>query len=156
MIIFKIYLAGPAVFLPNAKVVLNTLRNQVISAGHVPLTPIDGDITENSFLIMRENIAMIEQCDIVFADLQPFRGTEPDSGTVFEVGYATALGKRVFAYNVLPKTYKRQVQDHFGLGDISLCPQQFAIEDFQLPLNCMISHNVTIRNSFEDCIAALN
>ena len=34
----------------------------------------------------------------MLANLEPFRGSEPDSGTAFEVGYALALGKPVYAY----------------------------------------------------------
>ncbi|WP_416367503.1 nucleoside 2-deoxyribosyltransferase [Variovorax paradoxus] len=34
----------------------------------------------------------------MIANLEPFRGAEPDFGTVFEVGGATALGLPVVAY----------------------------------------------------------
>jgi nucleoside 2-deoxyribosyltransferase len=34
----------------------------------------------------------------VLANLNPFRGAEPDSGTCVEIGYALALGKRVVGY----------------------------------------------------------
>ena len=41
---------------------------------------------------------MIQRADLVMANLNPFRGAEPDSGTAFEVGYAIACGKPVWAY----------------------------------------------------------
>ena len=48
--------------------------------------------------IYRANIGLIAEADALLANLNPFRGTEPDSGTVFEIGYAIALGKRVVGY----------------------------------------------------------
>jgi nucleoside 2-deoxyribosyltransferase len=39
-------------------------------------------------------LALIRRCDAVVANLRPCRGqVEPDSGTVFEVGVAIALGE---------------------------------------------------------------
>ena len=48
--------------------------------------------------IYRANIGLIAEADALLANLNPFRGSEPDSGTVFEIGYAIALGKRVVGY----------------------------------------------------------
>ena len=43
--------------------------------------------------IYQANIAHLDRCDAVVANLDFFRGPEPDSGTCFEVGYAIARGK---------------------------------------------------------------
>ncbi|KAG0771625.1 hypothetical protein G6F22_016323 [Rhizopus arrhizus] len=48
--------------------------------------------------IYRENVALIRRADMVMANLNAFRGAEPDSGTAFEVGYAIACGKPVWGY----------------------------------------------------------
>jgi nucleoside 2-deoxyribosyltransferase len=48
--------------------------------------------------IYQANIGLIARADAVLANLDFFRGTEPDSGTCFEVGYAVALGKPVYGY----------------------------------------------------------
>jgi len=40
----------------------------------------------------------IEKSRGVLANLSPFNGIEPDSGTVMEVGYAHALGRPIYAY----------------------------------------------------------
>lgn len=56
------------------------------------MIPIDGEqITANG--IYHANLEMIRSADAVLANLNAFRGIEPDSGTCFEVGFATALGK---------------------------------------------------------------
>ena len=45
--------------------------------------------------IGRNNAKAIESCDVVFAVLD---GTDVDSGTASEIGYAFALGKRILGY----------------------------------------------------------
>ncbi|MHB8549318.1 MAG: nucleoside 2-deoxyribosyltransferase, partial [Thermoplasmataceae archaeon] len=52
-----------------------------------------------SKVIYEANREKIRSADWILANLQRFRGAEPDSGTVFEVGFAVALGKPVYAYN---------------------------------------------------------
>src|SRR3546814_17195676 len=49
--------------------------------------------SELALWIYRANIALIQKADLVAANMNAFRGAEPDSGTAFEVGYAVALGK---------------------------------------------------------------
>ncbi|MGC3173883.1 nucleoside 2-deoxyribosyltransferase, partial [Pseudomonas aeruginosa] len=49
--------------------------------------------------IYRANVRQIERADCELANLEPFRCSEPDSRTAFEVGYALALGKPVYAYH---------------------------------------------------------
>ena len=44
------------------------------------------------------NEGLIKSCDIVIANITPFRGPSADVGTAFEMGFAHALGKKVFAY----------------------------------------------------------
>jgi nucleoside 2-deoxyribosyltransferase len=71
----------------------------------------------------------------VLANLNLFRGYEPDSGTAFEVGMAVALGKPVWAYfesnaalrEIIPHDAKGQ--DEWG----------FEVEDFDLPRNLMLA-----------------
>lgn len=53
------------------------------------------DVFKPDFVTIRQNIRHIEAADIVMANVQDFRGHEPDSGTVFEIGYAIGRGKAV-------------------------------------------------------------
>ena len=100
-----IYLAGPDVFRPDAEAHGETLKALCAEFGFVGLYPLDhalpADIREpaaQAAWIYRANVGLIERADCVLANLEPFRGSEPDSGTAFEVGYALALGKPVYAY----------------------------------------------------------
>ena len=65
-------------------------------------------------VIFQANQAMIESCDIIIANLNPFRGPELDSGTVWKVGYALGLWKPVVGYMNNPeKQYFQRVDINF-------------------------------------------
>lgn len=99
----KVYLAGPDVFLPDAPAWLE--RKKAICAAHglegvSPLDDRDGDwdgLAEWRRIALR-NEAHIRACAAVLANLTPFRGPSADAGTVYEVGFARALGLKVFGY----------------------------------------------------------
>ena len=91
--------------------------------------------------IYEANIAHIERCDAVLANLDFFRGPEPDSGTCFEVGYAVARGKRVLGYVPDQGSFAARIRQRFpqavGTGPVDL--QGWQLEEFGLPLNLMLA-----------------
>lgn len=93
----KIYIAGPDVFRPDALTWAEEARALLSRSGHEALTPLDNEETTAEG-IFRANLELISRADAVVANLNPFRGAEPDSGTCFEVGCGIALGKRVIGY----------------------------------------------------------
>lgn len=113
----RIYLAGPDVFLPDSAARFAKLKAACERLGLEGLEPSDGNIPadfhgsddDRARLIYEGNIERIRQADGVLANLCDFRGLEPDSGTVFEVGFAAALGKPVAAYGVALGTYAERV-----------------------------------------------
>lgn len=58
-------------------------------------TPVLASVSNSIYV---NNVSLIHSCDGVIANLTPFRGAEPDSGTVFELAYAVAIGKPVIGY----------------------------------------------------------
>lgn len=107
----KVYLAGPAVFRPDAAAIGAGLKQLCVAAGLEPLWPADSDTwcepgavastlsrTSKAVTIFRGNKLMIRGCDAVIADVTPFRGPSLDPGTSWEIGFAHALGKPVFGY----------------------------------------------------------
>ncbi len=48
--------------------------------------------------IFQNNINYINLCDIIIANINNFRGWEPDGGTCFELGYAFSQGKKLYAF----------------------------------------------------------
>jgi len=81
----QIYLAGPDVFRPDALDWADRSRRLVESFGHRALIPLDNHETTAEG-IFEANIDLISQADVVVANINPFRGLEPDSGTAFEIG----------------------------------------------------------------------
>lgn len=137
----KIYLAGFDVFRPDAIEHGEKLKKLCTAAGVIGLYPLDNDIPQGLAMedaaqwICKSNMAMLTQADAVLANLESFRGHEPDSGTVFEVGVAIALGKPVWAYFPESVPLRQQVStDQFGC-----CPDGYIVENFNLPKNLMIA-----------------
>jgi len=86
-------------------------------------------------IICQQNLQMVRSCDAVLANLNSFRGLEPDSGTAFEVGFAIALGKPVWAYLDDVSTLRGQVPHDDEGRDIG----GYFVEDFDLPRNLMLA-----------------
>jgi len=91
--IMKIYLAGPDIFRPDSESWASAARDLCRQYGFEALTPLDHGET-GPRQICEANLELIRKAQMVVANLNPFRGAEPYSGTVFELGYGMALGKK--------------------------------------------------------------
>ncbi len=136
-----VYLAGFDVFRRDAVPYGHYLKSLCAEQGLEGLYPFDNELPAGveglaaARWICEQNIAMIRGCDAVLANLNVFRGQEPDSGTAFEVGLAVALGKPVWAYFAPDRSLREQVaHDPQGYD-----AQGFAVEDFNLPRNLMLA-----------------
>ena len=107
----KVYLAGPLGFSAATRLYHDSvLRPAVEQAGWTPLdpwvgapgdeaiwsappgSPLRAGLQELVHRVAADNVAMIDECDVVLAVLD---GVDVDSGTAAEIGYAAARGKRV-------------------------------------------------------------
>ena len=102
----RVYLAGPDVFLPEPIVWLERKKAICAGFGLTGVSPLDrledepaawASLLSNGAIALR-NEAHIRSCDALIANLTPFRGPSADAGTVYEVGFARALGLRLFGY----------------------------------------------------------
>ena len=144
----KIYLAGPDVFLKNAVAVLKHKSSILQEAGYEVVTPLD-NLLDNPYDIYVSNIKLIEQSDIVVANVEPFRGTEPDSGTVFEIGYAAALGKEIYTYNNPANSYlNRLVASDATSGQTRFTPEPFGLKQ-NLMLSCACASTLEFETFYE-------
>lgn len=153
----KLYLAGPDVFRPDALAWAEASRSLCAGQGHVALIPLDG-VETTAAGIYQANIELIRRADAVLANLEPFRGCEPDSGTCVEVGFALALGKPVIGYLQTRETVVGRVARIEGaaLENGAKKPVDrngLHVEDFGLPLNLMLA--VPVRIVFGGLQAAL-
>jgi nucleoside 2-deoxyribosyltransferase len=154
-----IYLAGPDIFRPDASEWAARSRDLCRRYGYEPLLPIDSGETDAQKIVLA-NIKLIRKAQVVIANLDPFRGPEPDSGTCFELGYAAALGKRVCSYVTDGRTLAARVAAA-GLianpGAESLTDTDgWSVEDFGLPVNVMLAMaGPVIVGGLEACLHSL-
>ncbi|MDO4269973.1 MAG: nucleoside 2-deoxyribosyltransferase [Eubacteriales bacterium] len=126
----QIYLAGFDVFAPDAVQRGVKMKLMCAEKGFAGLYPFDNE-ADTAPAIFEGNCALIDRADVVIANLDPFRGDEPDSGTCFEVGYAFAKGKAVYGYVSDVRTMREKMGERDAAG--------FAVENWGLPLNLMLS-----------------
>jgi nucleoside 2-deoxyribosyltransferase len=102
----RVYLAGPDVFFPQPIQWAARKKSICQRYGLIGVSPLDDLLHEPaewaSFQLWRKiamrNEAHIRNCQGVIANLTPFRGPSADAGTVYEVGFARALGLALFGY----------------------------------------------------------
>ena len=149
----KLYLAGPDLFRPDVLDWAERVSLLCRREGHEALIPLDGVRTDAGD-IYRNNLRLIGEADAVLANLNPFRGSEPDSGTCVEIGYALALGKPVIGYvdTLIPMRDRLHVT---GQGADGHCRDSagWTVENFGLPLNLMLAVPVQLEQG--DIEAAL-
>lgn len=153
-----IYLAGPDVFEPDAVEQGVRLKALCAECGFEGLYPLDNVIDafdhphKTAEAIRKANLDLIRRADIVMANLNPFRGFEPDSGTVYEVGFAEALGKPVFGYAADRSHMLERLRRHQQLeSDALQCRDGKQIEDFALSHNLMFTH-ILVAETPEACL----
>lgn len=142
----RIYLAGPDVFRPEAAEHGRRLLALCAEFGFEGIFPLDQSLPPGlppraaADRIYRANIAHLDACDAVIANLDFFRGAEPDSGTCFEVGYAIARGKPVVAYVPEEGTFAQRIvrRQPDALRDHERDSNGWEVEEFGLPLNLML------------------
>jgi nucleoside 2-deoxyribosyltransferase len=145
----KAYLAGPDVFLPNASENAAAKIAICTKYGITGRAPLDDTNTrpcalpENEAwrLIYHKNIQMMQECDIVIANLTPFRGVSADSGTLIEIGWFLGRNKPVFGYSNSAVSFA--IRSHAHLASIADPIPGLAVEGFGLPDNLMIAGALT-------------
>ena len=162
----RIYLAGPDVFFPNRDAIFRDLKNCCERAGLAGVAPIDAPIQRNvadgedqwAQAIYDGNVALLRAADGCIANLQSFRGLEPDSGTVFEVGFAVAIGKPVVVYGVPPGTYAERVAAALACerdagGALREAANGTTVEGLGQRLNLMLTRSTHLAPDAEATIA---
>ena len=124
----RAYLAGPEVFLPDAIAVGEAKKAICADHGIEGVYPLDGPaLAFEPGAIFDRCIEHLDACDLVIANLTPFRGPSMDVGTAVEMGYALGAGKPVFGYTNVADDYRARVADDglfvedFGLADNLMC-----------------------------------
>ena len=153
----RVYLAGPDVFFPDPVAWAEQKKTICDRHGLIGVSPLDdladepNDWSEYPFWrrIALRNEAHIKSCHCLIANLTPFRGPSADVGTIYEVGFARALGLKLFGYATttelfLPRTLEaigdatKTLPDGTYLDRDGLLVEQFGLFD-----NLMIEGGIT-------------
>ncbi|MBU2769315.1 nucleoside 2-deoxyribosyltransferase [Acidithiobacillus ferrivorans] len=145
----RIYIAGPDLFYRDwpdragkaLQVCADLGLDGVIP---VPAEPLCGSgITcpgdfEGAQRAFQSCLTLLRGCQGIIANLTPFRGPEPDSGTVFEMAVAYMLGLPIVGYSEDDR-YPHQILNASRADDGALICEKTntLIEQFGLPFNLM-------------------
>ncbi len=135
----RVYLAGPDVFLPDPMVRAARMKTLCAARGLVGVSPLDdlpggdpaswADLPE-ALRIARRCEAHIGSCDVMVANLTPYRGPSADVGTVYEMGFMRALGKPVFGWSNSACSFAARSRAFCGVsGNVDAAGM--LIEDFE-------------------------
>lgn len=164
----QVYFAGPDVFFKDGAGIFQRLKTICASLGLEGMEPFDGQLdiaageSDDAFArrIYEGNVARIRACDGLIANLGPFRGLEPDSGTVFEVGFAVALGKPVVGYHVPHETYAARVACQIPCttdadGIVRETDNGRMVEGLGQRINLMLSQSIELADDAEAALDLL-
>jgi nucleoside 2-deoxyribosyltransferase len=160
----KIYLAGFDVFYPDAVDRAAAMKRLCAQYGFIGRFPADVSIDPTGLspaqlatAIFHRDADLVRECDIVAANLHPFRGAEPDSGTSFELGLAYGLGKALYGY-APGGTMAERISAHHGpvvtgADGRTVDTDGMTVENFGSPINLMLSVPATIVvGGLEECL----
>lgn len=143
----RVYLAGPDVFLPDAVAFGRRKAQLCAEAGFEGAFPLDAQLDLDGLTkhgkarrISLANEGLMRTCDLLIANLTPFRGASMDSGTAFEVGFMRALGRPVLGYTNAADDYRLRAETYRarGLPRGDSDAPGYEMEDFDLAENLMI------------------
>jgi nucleoside 2-deoxyribosyltransferase len=154
----KVYLAGPEVFLPNARIVLDKKIEMARKYGFVPVSPGDLQVPASAtgrsrgLAVSAINERLMMSADMIIANLTPFRGISADVGTVYELGFMCARGLPAYAFTNVAQDYFERVKDYYR-GDLRQDghegayrgPDGLSVENYGLVDNLMLDGGIESR-----------
>jgi nucleoside 2-deoxyribosyltransferase len=151
----RVYLAGPDVFLPDALAIAARKRAICGAHGLTGVFPVDNHPAHPAeaglprwLWIYRRNEAHMRDADAVIANLTPFRGPSADAGTVYELGFMRALGRKVLGYSNVAADFVPRTLGFLGTAAVRDAEGRWrdaaamAVEDFGLADNLMIDGGI--------------
>jgi nucleoside 2-deoxyribosyltransferase len=152
----RIYLAGPEVFLSNAREIGARKRAICEQHGLLGVFPTDEEDAcdpalsrpDQGLAISRAMEGVMRTCDAMIVNLTPFRGPSADVGSAYEMGFMRALGRPIFAYSNDDRPFLDRVAAFRG-GALRVRPtgeyedpDGMAVEAFALHDNLMLAGGV--------------
>lgn len=157
-----IYIAGPECFFERGDVLLDSFKQKAIYKGHevslpnnTPLKLDHKDLRKNADEIFSNLRQIIYDTTMIISDLDLFRGSEPDGGTIYEIGMAVALGLKSYAYTKDLRSLTRKDQ-RLKLTDGNIYDENgFKHHYYFLPFSPLIMASTrVVEGDFDDCLKA--
>lgn len=158
-----IYIAGPECFYMNGSDLLMAMRKRAESLGFQVTLPNDHplDMTNEDYQKRADSIfedlkTAINDSTVIISDLEAYRGAEPDSGTLYEIGMAYARGIRSYGYTRDKRSMATKNQ-HAVLKDQTVYDEKGRVTPYSmLPfLPSVIGSTKIIEGDFDDCLKTL-
>lgn len=159
----KIYIAGPECFYTNGREQLRAMRLHAESLGFGVTLPNDHpldmenpDLRKRADSIFQDLKTIMKETTVIIADLEAYRGAEPDSGTVYELGMAYADGLRCYGYTRDKRALCWKDQSYV-LKDGVVCDGTGKRAPYpDLPFSpAIVGSTKIIEGNFDDCLAQL-
>jgi len=119
-----------------------------------PVVPLDNEAT-TALEIYQSNIRLLDESNLVIANITPFRGPHCDVGTAWEIGYAVSRGVPVFAFSATTEPLLDRIAR--GTPGRHVDSLGMLVEDFGLPENLMIIYSLVehrVYDTFEAAVEA--
>jgi nucleoside 2-deoxyribosyltransferase len=154
---YGLYIAGPQCFYPRGYSQWHAYRKlaefygfTVVLPNDIPLAMDHEDLRLNAGAIFANLKTVIEETSIMIADLEYFRGSNPDGGTVFELGMAYAKGARLYGYTRDKRATVHKDQRYFNPAG-GMEPESVYYEDLPFAPSVTAS-TVIVEGGFEECL----
>lgn len=167
----KAYLAGTEIFYTDSEETQEKYHALCEKYGIIGFYPADtapddefkeyekkeNTLHEMEVQMFTHDLNHIKRTDIIIANLNDYRGNEPDSGTAVECGIAWGMGHRCFAFIDDARPMKQRFKGVTKVNDEGvLCDKDYyTIEDFDMPLNLMFSDFTVFEGGFEDALKGI-
>ena len=148
-----VYLADFEMFLPTCDETVRYWKEVCDKYGFIGLFPGEGDPVEpgEDFWkrVFLHDYGHMLNCDMCIAQLDDWRGHEPDSGTLWELGWFIAKGLPSYGFYGGPERLIDRKIERKEEGGVSYDDQGYALEDKDFAFDNMLSL-VRIGKDFEE------
>lgn len=156
----KLYIAGPECFYTGGYVTWFALKQraegygmQVTLPNNHPLDLENEDLQKRADSIFADLKVVMNDSTAIIANLEAYRGSEADCGTVFEIGMAYARGLRCYGYTRDKRPLIWKDQKYVLKGD-QVYDEHGTLAPYKdLPFSpCVVGSTKIIEGSYEDCL----
>ena len=147
----EVYLADFEMFLPSCPETVAYWKKTCEKYGLIGRFPGDNKVEPGDDYFQKvfdSDSGLMKKCDMCIAQLDDWRGHEPDSGTAFEVGYFAAMGLPAYGFYSGNKPLKERKIEK-SEEDPDFDTDGYMIEDKEFSFENMFTL-LKIADSFED------